>query len=90
MGKKSVRSDITWADSVDLAAHSAAGRASFASRPRRPKRGNPGQNEREYSDDEREYLRAVGEYQKRYGVCFPTACEYRDVLISLGYRKVDG
>lgn len=40
-----------------------------------------------HTDDESEYLRAVRRWRDETGNRFPTACDYRQILISLGYRK---
>lgn len=49
---------------------------------------HPAMTDVPYSDAESEYLTAVASWQRITGVRFPTACDYRQVLISLGYRKV--
>lgn len=43
--------------------------------------------ERDYSDEEREFLMAVQAWQKRTGRRFPTATDYLHVAKSLGYRQ---
>lgn len=47
---------------------------------------HPAMSDAPYSDAESEYLKAVADWQKRSGVRFPTACDYRQVLLSLGYN----
>ncbi len=42
----------------------------------------------DYSDQELEFLRAVNAWQQTSGVRFPTACDYRAILLSLGYAQV--
>lgn len=44
--------------------------------------------EREYSDDELEFMRAVELYKRQSRRPFPTLSELLEVLASLGYRKV--
>lgn len=43
--------------------------------------------ERLYTDEEREFLSAVDAYRKRYGHRFLNACDYLEIVKSLGYRK---
>ncbi|MCA9084313.1 MAG: hypothetical protein KDA81_09670 [Planctomycetaceae bacterium] len=44
--------------------------------------------ERDYSDAEVEFMRAMDDYKRRSGRPFPTWSEVLEVLLSLGYRKV--
>ena len=44
--------------------------------------------ERDYSDEEIEFMRAMDEYKRRAGRQFPTWSEVLEVLRDLGYRKV--
>ncbi|MCA9118326.1 MAG: hypothetical protein KDA79_24850 [Planctomycetaceae bacterium] len=44
--------------------------------------------ERDYSDSEIEFMRAMDEYKRRSGRQFPTWSEVLEVMFSLGYRKV--
>jgi hypothetical protein len=44
--------------------------------------------ERDYSDLEIEFMRAMDEYKRRSGRQFPTWSEVLEVINSLGYRKV--
>lgn len=48
---------------------------------------DPITSDREYTDAEREYLRAVQEYQARHRVRFLNVCDYLHVALSLGYVK---
>lgn len=48
---------------------------------------DPATCERDYDDDEVEFMRAMQEYKKSSGRMFPTWSEVLEVLISLGYRK---
>ena len=43
--------------------------------------------EREYTDDEIEFMRALDEYKRSSGRMFPTCSEILEVLTGLGYRK---
>ena len=43
--------------------------------------------ERDYSQDEMEFMKAVDQYKKTSGRPFPTLCEMLEVLRSLGYQK---
>ena len=45
--------------------------------------------EREYSDAEIEFMRAMDEYKRRSGRQFPTWSEVLEVIHCLGYRKVE-
>jgi hypothetical protein len=44
--------------------------------------------ERDYSDDEVTFMRAMDEYKRKSGRMFPTWSEVLEVLHSLGYRRV--
>ena len=44
--------------------------------------------ERDYSEEEVEFMRAMDEYKRRAGRQFPTWSEVLEVLRNLGYRKV--
>lgn len=44
--------------------------------------------ERDYSDDEIEFMREMDDYKRRSGRQFPTWSEVLEVLFSLGYRRV--
>ena len=45
--------------------------------------------EREYTDPEIEFMRAMDEYKRRSGRQFPTWSEVLEVIHALGYRKVE-
>jgi hypothetical protein len=45
--------------------------------------------ERDYSINEVEFMHALDDYKRRSGRMFPTCSEILEVLISLGYRKVE-
>ena len=44
--------------------------------------------ERDYTDDEIEFMKAMDNYKRRSGREFPTWSEVLEVVRSLGYRKV--
>lgn len=44
--------------------------------------------ERDYSDDEVAFMRAMDEYKRKSGRMFPTWSEVLEVLHSIGYRRV--
>lgn len=44
--------------------------------------------EREYSDNEIEFMQAMDEYKRASGRMFPTCSEILEVLTNMGYRKV--
>jgi len=44
--------------------------------------------ERDYSDDEVDFMRAMDEYKRKSGRQFPTWSEVLEVLHSIGYRRV--
>lgn len=44
--------------------------------------------ERDYSEDEVEFMNALDEYKRRSGRMFPTCSEVLEVIRSLGYAKV--
>jgi len=45
--------------------------------------------EREYTDDEIEFMRAMDNYKRISGRQFPTWSEVLEVVYSMGYRKVE-
>jgi hypothetical protein len=45
--------------------------------------------EREYNDLEIEFMHALDEYKRSSGRMFPTCSEILEVLMKLGYRKVE-
>ncbi len=44
--------------------------------------------ERDYIDDEIDFMRAMDDYKRRSGRQFPTWSEVLEVICSIGYRKV--
>ncbi len=44
--------------------------------------------EREYSEQEIEFMRAMDEYKRASGRMFPTCSEILEVLSNLGYRQI--
>lgn len=51
---------------------------------------HPATSQREYDDEEREWLAAVMAWQKKTGRRFPTMCDFLQIAKSLGYRKAEG
>ncbi len=49
---------------------------------------DPTTTDRVYSESELEFLQALELYRRQNKRPFPTATEYLEVLVSLGYRKV--
>lgn len=45
--------------------------------------------ERDYNNDEVEFMRALDEYKRRSGRMFPTCSEILEVLRNLGYVKTN-
>lgn len=45
--------------------------------------------ERDYSEEELEFMRAVDEYKRKNRRMFPTCSELLEVLRGLGYQKLD-
>ncbi len=46
--------------------------------------------ERDYSDDEVEFMNALDQYKRKSGRMFPTCSEILEVIRGLGYIKSDG
>lgn len=44
--------------------------------------------ERDYSDDEVEFMQALDAYKRKHGRMFPTCSEILEVLRGLGYQKL--
>lgn len=63
-------------------------RASDRRKVERRRMIDPTTCERDYSDDEVEFMRAMDDYKRRSGRQFPTWSEVLEVLRDLGYRKV--
>jgi type II secretory pathway pseudopilin PulG len=49
---------------------------------------HPATTERDYTEAEAQYLRALEHYRRANGRPFPTASEYLAVAVALGYRLV--
>lgn len=45
--------------------------------------------ERDYSDDEVEFMNALDQYKRKSGRMFPTCSEILEVIRGLGYAKLD-
>jgi hypothetical protein len=69
---------------------SAAARREIMDRRRQDRRRqiDPTTCERDYSDGEIEFMRAMDDYKRKSGRPFPTWSEVLEVVMSLGYRKV--
>lgn len=65
--------------------------ASGSGRRKTPRRRqiDPTTCERDYSDNEIEFMRAMDEYKRAAGRMFPTCSEVLEVIRSLGYVKLD-
>jgi hypothetical protein len=76
---------------IDATASERARRAAEA-RHKSGRRGlvDPATSDRDYSNDEVEFMQAMQEYKKRSGRMFPTWSEVLEVLVALGYRKAEG
>lgn len=73
---------------VDRAASQRATKAAHARHASGRRRFvDPTTCEREYSDDEMEFIQAMAEYKKTSGRAFPTWSEVLEVVRSLGYSK---
>lgn len=73
--------------SVSLSKGPASSRqAASRSRTARRRRIDPATCERDYREDEVEFMRAVERYKQRTGRLFPTCSELLEVVRSLGYR----
>jgi hypothetical protein len=57
-------------------------------RQERRRQIDPTTCERDYSDGEIEFMRAMDDYKRKSGRPFPTWSEVLEVVMSLGYRKV--
>ena len=53
----------------------------------RRKRIDPTTFEKQYTDDEMEFMNAMQRFKVRTGKSFPTHAEVLDVVFALGYRK---
>ena len=67
--------------------------AEFAGEDKRKKERrrqiDPTTCERDYTDDEVDFMKAMDIYKRRSGRQFPTWSEVLEVLRSMGYRKVE-
>lgn len=57
-------------------------------RQERRRQIDPTTCERDYSDNEVEFMKAMDDYKRKSGRPFPTWSEVLEVMMSLGYRKV--
>ncbi len=69
--------------------NAAAATNGAAVRPKAPRRRqiDPTTCERDYTDDEIEFMQALDEYKRRNGRMFPTCSEILEVIRSLDYIK---
>jgi hypothetical protein len=74
-----------FADIAQRMTRARAARAARAASVRR--RIDPTTCERDYSQDEIEFMKAMQEYKERSGRMFPTCGEVLEVLQKLGYSK---
>jgi hypothetical protein len=56
---------------------------------RRRRQIDPTTCERDYTQDEVEFMNALNEYKRKSGRMFPTCSEILEVLRNLGYEKTD-
>jgi hypothetical protein len=63
-------------------------RASTRRKVERRRQIDPTTCERDYTDDEVDFMKAMDEYKRKAGRQFPTWSEVLEVIRSLGYRKV--
>lgn len=75
---------------LNSAAQAIAERREIMDRRRQDRRRqiDPTTCERDYSDPEIEFMRAMDDYKRKSGRTFPTWSEVLEVVTSLGYRKV--
>lgn len=66
-----------------------SGQTVASERRKKPRRRqiDPTTCEREYTQDEIDFMHALDEYKQRSGRMFPTCSEILEVLVGLGYRK---
>lgn len=75
---------MSYAESIEMPGHSATAIVHESGRRRKI---DPTTCERDYSNDEREFMQAVEEYKRQSGRSFPTCSEILEVVRSLGYSK---
>lgn len=75
-----------WTDRLASARARRASQARQASGRRRLI--DPTTCERDYTDDELEFMHAMADYKRRSGRLFPTWSEVLEVVQELGYRKL--
>jgi len=75
---------------ADAAAHTGEERRQGPRRKvERRRQIDPTTCERDYSEQEVEFMRAMDDYKRRSGRQFPTWSEVLEVIRSLGYRQVE-
>lgn len=77
-------------DATTAVAHEGEERRDGKSRRKGERRRqiDPTTCERDYSDEEIEFMRAMDDYKRKSGRQFPTWSEVLEVLFALGYRRV--
>ena len=74
-------------DELDTSFESDERRSTSRRKIERRRQIDPTTCERDYSDDEIEFMTAMDEYKRRSARQFPTWSEVLEVIWSLGYRK---
>ncbi len=75
---------MSYTEAIELPRHSATATVQESGRRRKI---DPTTCERDYSNDEREFMQAMEEYKRRSGRSFPTCSEILEVVRGLGYNK---
>ena len=75
---------MSYAESIEMPGHSETAIVHESGRRRKI---DPTTCERDYSNDEREFMQAVEEYKRQSGRSFPTCSEILEVVRGLGYSK---
>ena len=88
-GKKTIKTDDADEASItELAAPLSIPQMERRAKVNRRRQIDPTTCEREYSDDEVEFMQALDAYKRKNGRMFPTCSEVLEVVRSLGYTKV--
>lgn len=80
------RSDRRVADSTGFAGEER--RVSTRRKVERRRKIDPTTCERDYTEDEIEFMKAMDDYKRRSGRQFPTWSEVLEVIRCIGYRKI--
>ena len=73
---------------LDLESHQVERRRSSRRKVERRRQIDPTTCERDYTDDEIDFMKAMDIYKRRSGRQFPTWSEVLEVVRCMGYRKV--